>query len=255
MKKTAIVTGGGRGIGYAIARQLGEDGYNIVILGRNSKEHYQDGLDALTERGIEYLYVQGTIAEAEDRQRCVDEAVAKYGKIDVLVNNAGVAPDVRSDLLGISEESFDRVIGVNAKGTMFMTQIVANQMLKQEINGAKRGTIVNISSCSAVVSSTNRGEYCVSKAAISMLTKLYADRLAAEEILVHEVRPGVIDTDMTSGVKQKYDALFKSGAFPIKRWGKPEDVAGVVSALCSDKFLYTTGNYIDVDGGFHIQRL
>lgn len=255
MKKTAIVTGGGRGIGYAIASQLGEDGYNIVIMGRNLQENYQESLDALTKMGIKYLYVQGGIEKAEDRQKCVDEAVAKFGKIDVLVNNAGVAPSVRSDLLNMTEESFDSVVGINTKGTMFMTQIVANQMIKQEMTGPKRGTIVNISSCSAVVSSTNRGEYCVSKAGISMLTTLYADRLASEGILVHEIRPGVIATDMTSKVKGKYDALFASGVFPIKRWGKPEDVAGVVSALCSDKFLYTTGNYIDVDGGFHIQRL
>jgi 3-oxoacyl-[acyl-carrier protein] reductase len=255
MAKTAIVTGGGRGIGFAIAYQLGKDGYNIVILGRSPEENYKENLDLLTREGINYLYVQGGIDKAADRQKCVDETVKKFQRIDVLVNNAGVAPKVRSDLLEMTEESFDRVIGINTKGTMFMTQLVAKQMLKQEMVGPKRGTIVNISSCSAVVSSTNRGEYCVSKAGISMLTKLYADRLASEGILVHEVRPGVIATEMTVGVKEKYDALIQQGLFPIKRWGKPEDVAGVVSALCSDKFMYTTGNYIDVDGGFHIQRL
>jgi len=255
MKKTAIITGGGRGIGFAIARQLGEDGYNIVIMARHPQENYQENLDILAQKGIDYLYVQGTIAEADHRKKCVEETVKKFGRIDVLVNNAGVAPKVRADLLDMTEESFDRVIGINTKGTMFMTQIVAKQMLKQEPIGPKRGTIINISSCSAVVSSTNRGEYCVSKAGVSMLTTLYADRLAGEGILVHEVRPGVISTDMTKGVKEKYDALIEQGLFPIKRWGQPEDVAGVVSALCSDKFLYTTGNYIDVDGGFHIKRL
>lgn len=255
MKKTAIITGGGRGIGYAITRQLGKDGYNVVIMGRSPKEHYHENLDLLKKEGIEYLYVQGGIENSEDRQRCVKEAVERFGRIDVLVNNAGVAPKVRSDLLDMTEESFDRVIGINTKGTMFMTQIVAKQMLEQEVIGPKRGTIVNISSISAVVSSTSRGEYCVSKAGISMLTKLYADRLAKEGILVHEVRPGVIDTDMTSKVKEKYDALIQSGLFPIKRWGKPEDVAAAVSVLCSDKFLYTTGDHIYVDGGFHIQRL
>ncbi len=255
MKKTAIVTGGSRGIGYAIARQLGEDGYNIVILATKPEENYKENLQALTRRGIEYLYVQGTIANAEDRKKCVEEAVRRFGRIDVLVNNAGVAPEVRADLLEMTEESFDRVIGINTKGTMFMTQLVAKQMLKQEPIGPKRGTIINISSCSAVVSSTNRGEYCVSKAGIAMLTTLYADRLAGEGIFVHEVRPGVIATDMTAKVKEKYDKLIADGVFPIKRWGQPEDVAGVVSALCSDKFLYTTGNYIDVDGGFHIKRL
>jgi len=255
MKKTAIVTGGGRGIGYAIAYQLGKDGYNIVIMGRSPQEKYSQNLNMLAKEGIDYLYIQGGIENAADRQKCVDKTVEKFGRIDVLVNNAGVAPNVRNDLLEMTEESFDRVVGINTKGTMFMTQIVANQMIKQEMVGAKRGTIVNISSCSAVVSSINRGEYCVSKAGISMLTKLYADRLAREDILVHEVRPGVIATEMTSKVKEKYDELIEKGLFPIKRWGKPEDVASAVSALCSDKFLYTTGNYIDVDGGFHIQRL
>jgi len=255
MVKTAIVTGGGRGIGFAIAYQLGKDGYNVAILGRSPEETYKDNLNLLKKEGIEYLYIQGSIDKATDRQKCVDETVKKFQRIDVLVNNAGVAPKVRADLLEMTEESFDRVIGINTKGTMFMTQLVAKQMLKQEMVGPKRGTIVNISSCSAVVSSTNRGEYCVSKAGIAMLTKLFADRLASEGILVHEVRPGVVATEMTAGVKEKYDALIQQGLFPIKRWGKPEDVAGVVSALCSDKFMYTTGNYIDVDGGFHIQRL
>jgi len=255
MSKTAIVTGGGRGIGFAIAYQLGKDGYNIVILGRSPEESYRENLNILAKEGINYLYVQGGVDKAEDRQRCVEEAVNKFQRIDVLVNNAGVAPKVRADLLEMTEESFDRVVGINTKGTMFMTQLVAKQMLKQEMIGPKRGTIVNISSCSSVVSSTNRGEYCVSKAGISMLTKLYADRLAGEGIYVYEVRPGVIETEMTAAVKEKYDALIAQGVFPIKRWGKPEDVAGVVSALCSDKFLYSTGIYIDVDGGFHIQRL
>lgn len=255
MAKTAIITGGGRGIGFAIAYQLGKDGYNTVIMGRSSKENYRENFDILTKEGINWLYIQGGIQDVRARQKCVDETVAKFGRIDVLVNNAGIAPGVRRDILEMTEESFEQVVGINTKGTMFMTQIVAKQMIKQEMKGPKRGTIVNISSCSAVVSSTNRGEYCVSKAGISMLTKLYADRLAGEGILVHEVRPGVIATEMTLGVKEKYDALIKDGLFPIRRWGKPEDVASTVSALCSDKFLYTTGNYIDVDGGFHIQKL
>ena len=172
-----------------------------------------------------------------------------------MVNNAGVAPLVRADLLEMTEESYDRVMGINAKGTMFLTQLVANQMLKQEVIGRKRGTIVNVGSCSAEVSSISRGEYCISKSAIAMITKLFADRLAGEGILVHEVRPGVIMTDMTSTVKEKYDRLIAEGTFPIPRWGTPEDVAGAISALCSDQFLYTTGNYIDIDGGFHIKRL
>jgi NAD(P)-dependent dehydrogenase (short-subunit alcohol dehydrogenase family) len=173
----------------------------------------------------------------------------------VLVNNAGIAPASRADLLDMSEESFDLVLGVNAKANMFLTQMVARQMLKQPVEGKKRGTIINISSCSAVVSSVNRGEYCVSKAAVSMLTLLFADRLAPEGILVHEIRPGVIATDMTSTVKEKYNRLIEEGAFPLARWGSPEDIAGAVSAFAGDDFLYTTGNFIDVDGGFHIRRL
>ena len=255
MKKTAIVTGGSRGIGFAISTQLGKDGYNIVILGRNPEEKYRENLDSLKDQGITYLYVRGDTTKAEDRHRCVDETVGTFGDIDVLVNNAGVAPKVRSDLLEMTEESFDRVVGVNTKGTMFMTQAVAKQMIRQEMKGRKRGTIVNVSSCSAVVSSISRGEYCISKAGVSMLTTLYADRLAPEGIYVYEVRPGVIATDMTSGVHEKYDKMIADGAFPIARWGQPEDIAAAVSAFCMDQFLYTTGNYIDIDGGFHIQRM
>ena len=166
-----------------------------------------------------------------------------------------MAPQVRSDLLEMTEESFDRVVGINTKGNMFLTQAAAKQMLAQPLLGKKRGTIINISSCSAQVSSVSRGEYCVSKAGVAMLTTLYADRLAGEGILVHEVRPGVIATDMTQGVQEKYDKLIADGAFPIARWGTPEDIAGAVSALAGEDFLYTTGNYIDVDGGFHIRRL
>jgi NAD(P)-dependent dehydrogenase (short-subunit alcohol dehydrogenase family) len=255
MKKTALVTGGARGIGYAISRQLGLDGYNVAIMASSPAERYRQALEGLSLLGINYLYLQGDVSRSEDRGTCIRTVVQHFGRIDVLVNNAGVAPSKRADLLEMTEESFDRVIGINTKGTMFMTQAVARQMLRQERIDERRGIIVNVSSISAVVSSTNRGEYCISKAGVSMLTTLYADRLAGEGISVYEVRPGVIDTDMTAAVKEKYDELFEKGAFPIKRWGRPEDVANVVSAFCSDKFLYTTGNYVDVDGGFHIQRL
>ena len=255
MKKTAIVTGASRGIGFAIARQLGLDGYNVVVVATGPQAKNQAALDELKSLGIDCAYVQANIGDHDDRLRIVEEALAAFGRIDCLVNNAGVAPLVRADLLEMTEESFDRVIGINTKGNMFLTQAVANQMIRQEPLGGRKGVIVNVSSCSAVVSSTSRGEYCVSKAGVSMLTTLYADRLASEGILVHEVRPGVIATDMTSTVTAKYDKLINDGVFPIARWGTPQDVAGAVSALCSDKFLYTTGNYIDVDGGFHITRL
>ena len=255
MKKTAIITGAGRGIGFAAAKKLGEDGFNIVIMDLGSEKSYLENLDLLEETNIPYLYVQGDICSSDDRIGLINKSIEKFGGIHVLVNNAGVAPAVRNDLLEMTEESFDRVVGINTKGTMFMSQAAANQMLKQELTGKKRGTIINISSCSSVVSSTSRGEYCVSKAGMSMLTQLYADRLAQEGIFVFEVRPGVIATDMTSKVQEKYDRLIEDGIFPIARWGTVEDVADAVSVFAGDAFLYSTGNYIDVDGGFHIKRL
>ena len=255
MKRTAVVTGASRGIGLAIARQLGLDGMNVVMVATGPREKNSQAIADLENQGITVGYVQADISSHDDRLRIVDEAVRLFGRIDVLVNNAGVAPLQRADLLEMTEESFDRVVGINTKGNMFLTQAVAKQMIGQEPLDGRKGVIINISSCSSVVSSVNRGEYCVSKAGISMLTTLYADRLASEGILVHEVRPGVIDTDMTSTVHGKYNKLIDEGVFPIARWGKPEDVANAVSALASDKFMYTTGNYIDVDGGFHIRRL
>lgn len=255
MKKIALVTGASRGIGFAIARRLGRDGFAVALVATGPQQANEQALRQLTDEGIEWLYIQANIADHDDRLRIVEQTVSRFGRIDVLVNNAGVAPKVRADLLEMTEESFDRVIGINTKGNLFLTQAVARQMLSQEIAGAKRGTIINISSCSAAVSSVSRGEYCVSKAGVSMLTQLFADRLAAEGILVHEVRPGVIRTDMTSTVQEKYDRLIGDGVFPIRRWGTPEDVANAVSVFAGDEFLYTTGNYIDVDGGFHIRRL
>ena len=255
MGKTAIVTGASRGIGFATAKQLCSEGYNLVMVATGTKEKNSDAINELEKLGTDVLYVQANIANHDDRLRIVEEAVKAFGRIDVLVNNAGVAPLQRADLLTMTEESFDRVIGTNTKGNMFLTQAVANQMIRQDLVNGRRGVIVNISSCSAVVSSTNRGEYCISKAGVSMLTTLYADRLAPEGILVHEIRPGVIDTDMTGTVHEKYDRLIAAGEFPIARWGKPQDIANAVSLLISDKLMYTTGNYIDVDGGFHIRRL
>lgn len=255
MNRTAIVTGASRGIGFAIARQLGMDGCSVVLVATGTSEKNQPVLDHLRAIGIDCRYVQADISCHADRLAIVAKTVAAYGRIDILVNNAGVAPQQRADLLEMSEESFDRVLSINTKGNMFLTQAVARQMIAQPPREIRKGVIINVSSCSAVVSSTNRGEYCVSKAGVAMLTTLYADRLAREGILVHEVRPGVIATDMTNSVQSKYDTLIKQGAFPIARWGTPMDVANAVSALCSDKFLYSTGDFIDIDGGFHIRRL
>ena len=173
----------------------------------------------------------------------------------MLVNNAGVAPKVRLDILEMTEESFDRVLNINLKGAMFFTQLVARQMIKQPLTDRGRGVIVNICSSSAYISSISRGEYCMSKAGMAMMTLLYADRLAADGINVYEIRPGVIDTDMTKVVHKKYSDLIDQGAFPIARWGTPQDIADAVSVFVSGKLGYCTGNYLDLDGGFHIPRL
>lgn len=255
MNKTSIITGGGRGIGLAIAKQMMEDGYNVVIIDVQDAKNVEENLKKLNNTGSKYLYIQGDITSAKDRQKCINTAVDTFGSVDVLVNNAGVGPKVRADLLEMTEESFDRVMSINLKATMFLTQLAALQMISQGGNGGKKGTIVNIASMSSYVSSTNRGEYCVSKAGVSMLTTLFADRLAQEDIYVYEVRPGIIQTELTAVAKDKYDALFEAGICPIKRWGQPEDVANAVSVFCSDKLRYSTGEIINVDGGFHIQRL
>lgn len=252
--KTAIITGGSRGIGLAIAKQLGLDGFNIVIVGTKPQAQYPEVTEWFFQRGIPMLYVQGDISSSEVRNLIVSRTKERFGSIDVLVNNAGIAPRVRRDLLDMEMESVDELFNVNAKAPLFLTQLVVKSMLERAKQ--ERGCrIIFITSCSSVVSSTNRGEYCISKAAESMVSTLFADRLAEENIFVHEIRPGIIRTDMTNAVQAKYDALMDQGAFPIKRWGEPEDVAMSVSVLCSGAFRYTTGNVIDVDGGFHIRRL
>lgn len=245
MKKIALVTGVASGIGRACAEKLLKEGYAVVGMSRRAAmENPPEG---------DFLYVAGDISVTQDRQKFVDAALEQYGRIDVLVNVAGVAPKVRADLLTMTEESYDYVMNINTRGTLFLTQLAANAMLKNE--GEQKGAIVNISSMSAYTSSVNRGEYCISKAGVSMITKLFADRLAEYGIPVNEVRPGIIATDMTSKVQGKYDALIDGGLLPIKRWGRPEDIAQAVWALCSGDLPYVTGQSLDVDGGFHIRRL
>ena len=255
MRKVAVVTGATRGIGLAVSQKLSHDGYRLAMVGMRDEASCLEALESIGAKGEDWLYIQADIGSSDDRLNIVAQVVKAWGRIDLLVNNAGVAPLERADLLEMSEASWDRVLSTNAKGTMFLTQAVARQMVAQPKVHRKRGTIINISSISATVSSTNRGEYCASKAAISMLTTLYADRLAQEEIFVHEIRPGVIRTDMTSTVSEKYDTLIEGGIFPIRRWGLPSDVADAVAVFASDAFCYTTGNAIEVDGGFHIRRL
>lgn len=254
-KKTLVITGGSRGIGFGIVKQMASEGYNAAVLDINRLEDYQSNFDQLKEYGAEYLYFQGDVAKREDREKFLRMTVEQFGDIDLLVNNAGVAPLVRQDILEMTEESFTRVMDINIKGAMFFTQSAVKHMMKQEYKGKLRGVIVNICSSSAYISSVSRGEYCMSKAAMAMMTKLYADRLSSEGINVYEIRPGVIDTDMTKVVHKKYSDLIEKGAFPIARWGTPEDIAEAVSLFASGRLSYCTGNYLDLDGGFHIPRL
>lgn len=255
-QKTALVTGAARGIGNAIACQLASEGYAISIMDILDEEKVRENIDKVKEKGQPVLYLKGDTTSKESREAILNSIIDKFGRIDVLVNNAGVAPKVRMDILSTTEESFDFVLGVNIKGTFFLTQLVANYMIK-ELETIKdiKPNIVNISSMSAYTSSTQRGEYCISKAGVSMITLLFADRLAEYDINVYEIRPGIIYTDMTSVVKDKYDKLISEGLTPIKRWGYPEDIANAVSVLCSGKLSYSTGEVINVDGGFHIRRL
>ncbi len=255
-QKTALVTGATRGIGHGIARRLAADGFALAVTGTRPAAEAAEAVAALEGYGTPVLYVQGDNGSEAARNNIVDTVLARYGRIDVLVNNAGVAPQVRRDLLEMTEESMDRVLGINLKGTFFLTQRVASEMLRLQAAGvALEPAIVNVSSVSAYTSSTARGEYCISKAGLSMVTLLFADRLAAHGIGVYEVRPGIIRTDMTAGVTAKYDALIAGGLTPIQRWGTPEDVADAVSLLCAGRLRFSTGDVINVDGGFHIRRL
>ena len=242
--KIAIVTGIAGGIGKESALQLCKNGYAIVGM------DVVDTPDLSEFETYDFTYVKGDLSCATSRQALVDTAVQK-GEISVLVNVAGVAPKARRDILEMTEESYDFVMGINTKGTLFLTQAVANEMVKQ----GKGGSIVNISSCSAYTSSTSRGEYCISKAGVSMITKLFADRLASEGITVNEICPGIIATGMTAAVKEKYDNLIAGGLVPLGRWGQPEDIAKAVVALCDGTFGYTTGQSFILEGGMHIRRL
>ena len=242
--KVAIVTGVASGIGKASAILLAQKGYTVVGMGRSQSPDLSDF------ESLDVVYVSGDISSPEDRKKLFDAATEK-GEIFALINVAGVAPKVRRDILEMTEESYDYVMGINTKGTLFLTQMVANQMVKQ----GKGGSIVNISSCSAYTSSTSRGEYCISKAGVSMITKLFADRLSSEGITVNEICPGIIATGMTEAVKEKYDTLIANGLVPLGRWGQPEDIAKTVLALCDGTLGYMTGESLIIDGGMHIRKL
>ncbi len=254
MKKIALVTGSTRGIGHAIAMGLGREGYHVIISGTKELSAMPGLLEGFA--GIDCEYKKCNIAEETDRADMF-AFLREKGRLDVLVNNAGVAPLIRADILTTTPESVERLLHINLEGTFFMCQAAANLMREGLSAGLSdyRPRIINISSMSAYTSSTNRGEYCMSKAGISMVTKLFADRLAEEGIPVFEVRPGIIETDMTAGVKEKYERLIAGGVTPIKRMGQPEDVANCVLAAASGLLDFGTGTVLNADGGFHIQRL
>jgi NAD(P)-dependent dehydrogenase (short-subunit alcohol dehydrogenase family) len=254
--KVALVTGGARGIGLGIAVKLAEAGFTLVISGRRALPQVQSALDQLRERSAASIYVQADVASGDHRRRLLDTVEENLGRLDVLVNNAGIAPRVRADLLEAQEESFDEVMATNLKGPYFLTQAAAAWMIRQHASDASANrSIINISSVSATVASVNRGDYCISKAGVAMATRLWAVRLAEYGIGVYEVRPGIIATDMTEGVKGKYDALIEEGVLLEKRWGTPADVGRAVSLLASGELPYATGAVLVVDGGLTLARL
>lgn len=278
MNPVALITGASRGIGRGIALELATLGHNLVINYAGNavaaKKTAEDCVAAAKNQGktIRAETCQADISQGEHRRRLIEFTRETFGRLDLLVNNAGVAPEVRADILEASEESFDRLMAINVKGPYFLTQLAANWMIevcsrrREEADPRKEASppphvvgyapkIVTISSVSAYTASTNRGDYCVSKAALSMLTPLFASRLAEHGINVYEIRPGIIATDMTGPVKAKYDQLIADGLSPIQRWGTPEDIGRAVAAIASDALPFSTGEVINVDGGFHLRRL
>jgi len=256
MNRVALVTGGSRGIGLGIALQLAQQGFDLAINGIRDESSVEDVIKNLGANGSKVIYCQGDISSSSDRKDILDKVNHFFGGLNVLVNNAGIAPRERRDILEASEESFDYVLGINLKGCYFLTQAAANWMVEQKKNDPEfAGCIITISSISATVASVNRGEYCISKAGLSMMTQLFATRLGEFSIPVYEVRPGIVSTDMTAGVKEKYNKLIKEGLTVQSRWGFPEDVGKAVGALASGSFPYSTGQVIMVDGGLTLPRL
>lgn len=256
MNLTALVTGGSRGIGFAISKKLCMNGYDVAINGVRSEDRVQEALEELRATGSEAIYCQGDISSAEDRTAIIEKVRSEFGQLNVLVNNAGVAPRERKDPLEASEESYDRVMSINLKGPYFLTQLAARWMVEQKQKDPDfSATIVTVGSISATIVSPNRGEYCISKAGLAMHNKVWAVRLGEHNIPVFEVRPGIIATDMTSAVTEKYDKLIAEGLTVQRRWGQPEDVGKAVLSLADGDFPYSTGEVIMVDGGLSVQRL
>jgi 3-oxoacyl-[acyl-carrier protein] reductase len=256
-RQTALVTGASRGIGRGIALALAAEGFDVAINYASNVAAAEEVKSLAQASGVRAEIFKADISSASDRKLLVEQTLSSFGRIDLLVNNAGIAPTVRADLLDASEESFDRLINTNLKGPYFLTQLVAKAMLKQIAAGVSSAPkIVNVTSISAYTASINRGDYCVAKAGLAMMTQLFAARLANEGINVYEIRPGIIETDMTGPVKAKYDKLIlEDGITPIRRWGKPQDIAQAVVAIGKGMLPFSTGEVINVDGGFHLRVL
>jgi len=255
-RKTVLITGGSRGIGLGIAIELAKAGFNLAINGVREQKSVQPVIDGLKMFGVRVIYAQGNVADKTDRQRIFNTVISEFGALNVLINNAGIAPRERKDILEATEDIFDEVLETNLKGPYFLTQLFANHIIQQKKENTDFwGCIINVSSVSATVASVNRGEYCISKAGIAMATKLWAARLGEFNIPVYEIQPGVIKTDMTAGVTEKYDRLFEQGLSIQKRWGTPEDVGKVAAAMATGMLPYSTGQVVVVDGGMTIQRL
>ncbi|NJN26996.1 MAG: 3-ketoacyl-ACP reductase [Cyclobacteriaceae bacterium] len=254
--KTALITGGTRGIGFGIATCLAREGFDVAVNGVRDESEVKEALEKLRSFGTKVIYCQGDISKQASRTAIISKMKMEFGQLNVLVNNAGVAPKERNDILVATEESFDYVMGTNLKGTYFFTQEAANWMVQQKKQLVDfKACIINVTSVSSTVASVNRGEYCIAKAGLSMVTRLYAARLGEFDIPVFEIQPGVIHTDMTSGVQEKYDKLFSEGMAIQQRWGLPADVGKAVAALARGDFPYSTGQVIMVDGGMTLQRL
>lgn len=253
----ALITGGARGIGLGIAERLAGEGYRLILNGVRTETEVAPVLDGLRDRkSVDVHYCQGDVSLAADRERMIAETRSAFGRLDVLVNNAGITSPGRKDILEADEASFDRVIGINLKGGFFLTQLAANWMIEQRRHDPEqRMCVVNISSVSSEIVSVNRGDYCLTKAAIGMATKLWAVRLAEFGIDVYEVRPGVIESDMTAGVTEKYDRLIAEGLTHERRWGKPEDVGRAVATLVLGDIPYATGQVLKIDGGMTIRAM
>jgi len=256
MNKIAFITGGTRGIGFGIAMALGKAGFDLALNGMRNEGEVTDALEELRNIGVNVAYFQGNIAVREDRQAMFDKILSHFGSVNMLVNNAGIAPRERADILHAKEEIWDEVMEINLKGPYFLTQLFASYFVEMKVkNPLFDATIINVSSISAFVASVNRGEYCISKAGIAMATKLWATRLGEYDVPVFEIQPGIIKTDMTAGVVEKYDKLFQEGISLQRRWGLPDDVGKVAAMLAQGNLPYATGQVIKVDGGLNIQRL